>query len=991
MADDLALEAEAPLPNPDVQADMLKGAGSRSIARGAHKQPEGLAQRISSPEEFELLPEGAKWIDPEGKSQIKPYMPKSPEDWKRVPEGATWLDPEGNVQTKPVFEDASVTANTLYNMAGNKAEQRKALDYMHPGKVKEDPAGDFYIEEADGKLYKPRGLLRAPLAGAIGGLLPTTGGIIGEVAGSALGPVGAVGGAAVGSAVGQGLNDFLLKSLGITDRTVTDEAISLGGAAAMGGVGTAVGRSIGTVGGALAQARKASPSAVANNILGVDPEGLEMGLNLVRQGVQYIPPSGYAKEAPHLINIAEVYDQAFHTQKPLLQAAQQHLERKGTGVLQELGAEGEIGSLTKPKAAVPLRETGEKVLATARAKAADADARLLAAQQQAMTPLEAQRAPLEQATQNRISTIDTALNDSRKAATGFIDAVYQDIGKDIDTAVKFSKTDRNSGDLWEGIAYKFQSLKRAFNTEAGKNYGVWENEYGHLKPPAAMELAPEAENFMAMLPPEFKAQNPVLIQRLAKLGGVRDPESGELIKPPTELTLQELHDLRNLFRYKIDWRTLQSDMMNGAAKKFEGRINDMLHVDKAAGRELDKIDAWYRENGRIYSEKRIQAVINGLEGGEPADPKVLYDTLVKEGRTDLNKKLEGMLGPNLWAGVRAADLDDIFRSAATTIEGSPSTKTVDANAFVREVMNRHRNGMLESVHGKEVARKLLSQVENLKLLNGDLPIDVRPGDKFTDIIAKMQAAQADLKNKAATDPLRLLNDEINTMRQAQTKELRQAQGQRRSEPLGFLYKPSMGAEEAVEKILAKPDTILAAEKLFGRESDEFKSLQLAWAQRVLQSSMDPSGKLTGLSEEVQRVLLPGMSYKMMRELADEMSWLMNTKAAKGAGVSIAAQERVEHPWSALLGAGAKYVPKLIPGVDAVGRYMLASYYGAVRSLMSKQWLLEFLQKGVGSMDPAVRAATRDAMRAEISKASAVAGATGAGAAQMMYQTPGMEE
>jgi hypothetical protein len=48
--------------------------------------------------------------------------------------------------------------------------------------------------------------------------------------------------------------------------------------------------------------------------------------------------------------------------------------------------------------------------------------------------------------------------------------------------------------------------------------------------------------------------------------------------------------------------------------------------------------------------------------------------------------------------------------------------------------------MLESVHGKETAEKLLRQAQNIEMLAGRLPVTIRPGDTLTTVIQRAREA-----------------------------------------------------------------------------------------------------------------------------------------------------------------------------------------------------------------------------------------------------------
>jgi len=71
----------------------------------------------------------------------------------------------------------------------------------------------------------------------------------------------------------------------------------------------------------------------------------------------------------------------------------------------------------------------------------------------------------------------------------------------------------------------------------------------------------------------------------------------------------------------------------------------------------------------VFEAQQIKAIMRGLEAGEPADPGNLFKTVVKEGHTDLTNRIRGMVGPNLWAGVQAADLREIVPGFARLAAG----------------------------------------------------------------------------------------------------------------------------------------------------------------------------------------------------------------------------------------------------------------------------------------------------------------------------------
>jgi len=177
--------------------------------------------------------------------------------------------------------------------------------------------------------------------------------------------------------------------------------------------------------------------------------------------------------------------------------------------------------------------------------------------------------------------------------------------------------------------------------------------------------------------------------------------------------------------------------------------------------------------------------------------------------------------------------------------------------------------------------------------------------------------------------------------------------------------------------------ILAAASKFGMASPEFNMLRQVWAQRILQNTMKPSDKLANISEEVQRIMFPGISLNQMQTLAREMDFLLKTKSGSrmGAGPSMAATSKVEHPWSSVVGKGGEYLPKL-PFADAVGRFVIGSYLKLVTTLFNYLPAMRWLEKGLNG-----NAEAKAATRQELQRLMQKGGIIGAAVGESAFQTP----
>lgn len=991
---------------PDQQAEGLVGSGAKAIARRALPRgtptPEGLEAppKILGDADYEALAPGKKFTDPEGNVRTKSWTVSTDDDYEAVPEGASYLDPEGNTRTKPVYQDIDFTAHTLYSMAVNDKERKRALERSYPGKVKQQPSGEFYVEEDDGTRRKPRAF-SDPNAGwltagakAVGGAAPVTGGIAGEIgggiAGSAVAPgpgtaAGAIGGAGVGAAVGQGFNDLVLQIAGVYDRTPGEELGELGMAGASAAVGSGVGRGVGAfVGGAggIKNAVKGGMGAnTAARFLGADPEGVNTAVGLAEKGVAP-PPSGWAKEAPHVQNVVEVFDPAFHTQKPLLQSATAHYEKTGKEILGDLGVKHE-GSLAEPREAVPTQKAGEAIMRKTLAESKSADDALRA-------ELETRRAAVQAGTPVATAqreAINAAAEQSRRAAQRLIDQGYTEIQQSANEAARVSGAGHNGGDLWDMVGQRLTAVKRGLQERATVMYNqADELAGGHL--PNTEGLPEMAEQFANQLPEEFQRNQPGVVRQIRAMAGERDPETGEWIREPQPPTFGQLHNLRSQIRSNADFYRLNSDIKNGTYKFFAHRVDqalrDTVSVPELAPavEQLNRADRFYRENMPVFEAQQIKAVMRGLESGEPADPQRLFDTVVKEGHTDLTSRIREMVGPNLWAGVQAADLQQMIRSSQSLVPGE-----IDGRAFVREVLDRQRSGILESVHDRAVTARLLQQAQHVAMMDGRLPLTVRPGDTLTDLIGRARAAGDAAREAARQDPLKTLKTEMQRIEREHAQKAAKARAERKNDPLGFLYDPTTGAAEAVNKILGNEDLLLASAARFGETSPEFQMLRQVYAQRILQGTLQPGSKLAKVSPEAQQVMFPGVTLDQMHLLAKEMDFLMSGKGMDGgAGLSMSATSKVEHPWASILGRGGAMAQiltaptKALPGADAGGRAILGAYYGMIRKITTSPAFLRWVQKGLKGDDTA-----REVVRAQVQRMMQKGGAAGAGGAEGTFQ------
>lgn len=974
VAPDAVSPAEVPPPEKSA-FEVAASRTQRSVLRKDSENPANPLPTIGDEDHsaYQALSPGARFQDSKGSKFVKPYTVKSDYDYAGVPEGSDFIDDKGGKFKKPIAEPLNFTEQTLYDMAPS-ASKKKVLERYYPSKVKEDLEG-LYIDEGNGKLRRPGGQRGASaFAGSLAAeAAPVAGTVVGGLMGGAVGNVpGALGGAATGGMLGQGINDSILALAGIHPESVGQEALRLGGAGIAGMAGEGAGRMLGAVAPTLREGistatEKGVPWALKKALTGSATTEDEMVLaeKLTSQGFP-APASMAFKGAPRIQNMVDRFRERYNL-GAMRSELEPYYEQEADKILDKLGIQKQEGEkILQPTSAVETEKTGQALQARAAAELSDADAKLDAD----IAGKKLTAANKAEATTNTKADVLKTAEETRVAAQKVVDESFAGIRKEVSDAFKLSEAGHKGGDLFQLVADKFRALRTGFGERA--NY--WYDRFDHMTGGATTsseQLSSTAQKMLEELPEPFKVNNPVLVQRLAKLAPQHDAE-GNLVKDAEPITYGELQKLRTLFRGASDWQTLSGDFKNGQLKHFSNEIDRLLHAPEApqgAVKFLDMVDKWYAHNIKLYDSEMIKALQSGIKSGEPADPRVVRDILLKEGHSDLIKRTFDMMGPILANAVRAADLDLMLQNSSTHIPGQ-----IDAGRFYNEVLSRYRSGLLDAAHGSEKTAQLLKQAEHLKMLEGKLPVRVEPGDRIADVIAKSRAAKAAADDLAKTDPLKTLPQEMKAIDAERRKRLA---ARVNDEQLGFLYDPSYGAIKSVDTILNKPDLILAAAGKFGKDSPEFNMLKQIYTKRILQSG-DPATKLEGIPDSVQRIMFD-LAYDDMKLLAKEWKLITDSGAFQGDMASgMMTQSRVENPLGKIGGVDLALVPGSKMGANAAW----AAYYELVTNWTSKNhWLMATLLKGMRG-SPAEKAEVREILRKHAQKY----GAMGAGASEAAYQS-----
>jgi hypothetical protein len=1009
MADDLGLDQES------MAAGDPGAAGALELGEKAAPK---ITPQVKSADDYAKIPHGSAYLDPEGKQRFKPLRNKG--DYDALEEGAEYADPQGQIRTKPRYEAIDFTPQTLYDIAHSDKGRRMALEKFYPGKVKEDPNGELYVDD-NGKLRKPgRGIAGAAgfaTAEAVPMALAGLGSVLGGAAGTVIEPGGGtvLGGAAGGYGggyAGQRINDIFAQLAGVYDPEGGEQNARMSGVSAM--YGDAGGRALfGAVPlakeGAKAIGRGASQTA--NKFLGTSAEKLETALPIAEAGEEAggalglskpgtaVSPSAVFESAPHVTNVAEILQQKFDKSDTYLANAERFMDKRAKEIL----ASKDIGSIVEdslvhPKAAVSTEEAGSVLKESARLRAinesAEADRKLAEVLANRRAEVEAKHAPDIEAHRARNESVVKTAEQAKDAADKLVQEGFRDIERQSNDAIRVAQVGHNAGDLWRTVAESFVALRRSIGARANQMYTNAETASGGLVPPGANGLSGPAQQLIADLPEGFEGMHPSIVRRLRDMAG-EVAENGEVVREPVDPTWVQLHNLRSQIRQDIKWNDLPSDVKNGTLKFLEGRINTVLHdVEnqpelREASRLLRLADDFYRENMGPLNNQQIKSLVKALDSGLQADPKALLKIAIRDGRTEVANTIRNTVGPATWDAMRAADVQEMM-AQSRLLDG-----TTDGLKFAKMVEDRAQNGVLDVLHGQQGSQRLIQQAKYIQQLRGKLPIQPRPGDTANDIILRARSAVADAEKQAKEDPLKLMQNEMKKVESAVKKEFA---ANKKPDPLAFLNESTVGANKAVDKILGDPDLIVAAARAFpgGEKSPEFQLIRQIWAERFLRETLEPGEKLAATSPEIQALMFPGVTLDDMHMLAKEMKLLMGGATMRGGGGdmggSIMAQSAVENPFGRASGLGKLAGPaKLLPGANFGARAALTAYYNTIRGVLTSPSTLRWLRKGLRSRDPADRETARRELFAALQKGGAMGAGAGRGAAGFSQeQTQGQQ-
>ena len=368
------------------------------------------------------------------------------------------------------------------------------------------------------------------------------------------------------------------------------------------------------------------------------------------------------------------------------------------------------------------------------------------------------------------------------------------------------------------------------------------------------------------MPKEFKDRYPAIVKKLEDMKG--------------GATFGQLHQLRSMLRQDIDPYDLTPGVKSGSYNHFIGKINEVL-FDKGAPPELQQAakllrnaDDFYAKNIAKFKTQSAKWIAEQLEAGVPADPAALARQIMRPGQTEEMRTIRKVVGKPLWSAVQAADTKEMLEQSKTLIPGE-----TDGMRFAEQVLQRDRDGILEGAYDPKTAETLRQQARRVLMLKGKIPIETREGDTVSTLLRRADAIASEIKKQAEADPVRMLSDELKKFDREVGKIKGQYQRQRRANPLSFLENQSAGAIESANRILNKPDLILAVARQYGEQSPEFEMMRQVWATRLFQRTLGDTSKLAGefaekIPPEVQQLMFPGVTMDNAQTLAKDMAFLL---------------------------------------------------------------------------------------------------------------------
>lgn len=402
-----------------------------------------------------------------------------------------------------------------------------------------------------------------------------------------------------------------------------------------------------------------------------------------------------------------------------------------------------------------------------------------------------------------------------------------------------------AGALGVDVGQGIETARKDFATSASKIYKHIDKMLGGKPIIDASQFVKVAHKYAKGLP-----ENTVrLLDEVLKL---QDPDTGEIPK----LTFEQAQRFRTLLgdmaRSDDLTPTVKQHELNNVRKVLDDAISRAGNdpENEAAIKLLRKTDAWYKDNIRKFADSRLNSIISQWKTGLQPSPTAIVHTVLDAGNIERTMELKKMVGPEVWKRVQAEDVNSFLAESRDPLRPD----VVDGKKLADALFSRQ--SLMEAVHGKADADRMMEFAKNLAVTQGKLPAAVLTDSAFKETMLAYEKADEELTQFVKKDPIG-------------------AWASMKTRPAAVYAK------------LAAPENAALLKRVIdflGPDSKEVQDLRSVAINRVLQESVYTVSRQTEMtnlmqqalskySKEQQDLLFPNGTADAMRELGKSMEFL----------------------------------------------------------------------------------------------------------------------
>ena len=937
--------------------------------------------KILSKDQYDALPVGSDYADPEGNTRTKSWKVSNASEYETVPEGADFYDPQGNKRTKLRSENIDTSAQTLYNLAPDDATRRNILKKYYPdADIREDPRGLYAVQndkryrasatemapmlrfaaeaaafqpEGIGFLFPPTALPEPPplekrklpslteIATRVAADIPGTTLDIAAPVGGAIaglrvgGPVGSIAGAAAGGAAERGIKDAILRASGVLPETTTGQELArVGEEALVTGAGQALG--MGAVGAANLLRNPPTLSAFTDSVknlgsrltepakaagryfTGFTPEVEQTVADIQGQGFR-VPPSLGMPKAPYVSFMNRVFG-AITGENPVEEAAAQVVKQRAR---QELAAQG-LSATEVESTLTPALRTPVDYAPAGQALHEDYTKQVSSTLNRIRAETEAALKAQETNSIEQTAASHAAWADKLQTAKESFSSAQQAVQNYVQSGFKML------GNQLERVRAKYPEGARPGQLYADAGKAI-KNQYAEQQEimkgfyDDAYSLAGDSPIGIHLARKEF---DDMLLSLPPEVRNMAPAALSKLRMPDVMnetgsafLTLPELHSLRSWLRYPANWDLISSDVRNGVMKRMAGLIDRSMRQDYLPINVKAAVETLDTADG-LYRE----IIVPFKHSKVQAIANALSEGLAP----DPQKLAEALMQPHqtelrefLKKTVGPAIYEQATAARVAQMLKSSETATpgtYDAGVFLREFLEAQRNGLADEFPSsvRETMRRQAQVIEALSSKGEGLPFTGVAGDDLKTLMARAAAAAAEVKAATKANPIKALGDALRGIKEQQSAQTKAAYGALR--PVLNKSADEMKFAEAAQTIWRDKDLLPKALAQFGADSEGIILLRQAAIKDFY--SVDNIANLPkawASLNSTQRILLSqGATPEESTKFFAVLQDVMQESAKSDWGTGLAGVSALTHPLNApMIGPVLKTIGRRVPGLGSL--------------------------------------------------------------------------